>query len=114
VYTLIQLATVEKKLIRKADVHHRLTYPQVAAHAFPREDGKTNYHRLFVYALVVLAVLGVAMAYVIFILETLPEIITALHTVSSTWRRFLSLEEPSFSSPSIVAQDMTQFAPHES
>jgi hypothetical protein len=41
-----------------------------------------NFHQVAVYMFVVLTVIGASMAYVIFILETLPQIITALETVS--------------------------------
>jgi hypothetical protein len=85
-YTIIILVRVEKHLVLDRQLKTRLTYPEVVAIVFERPANKRNYHEIIVYVNVVVTCLGACMAYCIFIIQTLPQVITALQTVS--WLHF--------------------------
>ena len=81
-YTIILLTRVEKYLVAHSDdPTRRMTYPQVAHKVFHRIIWGIRVHDAIVYANIVATVIGACMAYVIFIAQTLPQVITALHDV---------------------------------
>ena len=93
-YTIILLARVEKHVVLQDADLKRLTYPQactcaldshspaqLAAKVFPKQWRGVFVHEFIVYANIIATCIGACMAYVIFIAQTLPEVITALVAV---------------------------------